>query len=212
MMKERRLILTALITFCLTATLFRVLLINGESPVGTYDAWYDVNDDGRIDILDIVKLTARYGTTGTPINKTELILDLQERVNALEQAQNHVKTLRFYNSTLTTSTSTDWLDAGRFTWTPANCTNNAIIDGACYCQYVGHFEFQVIIDGLVMVGTSWSSDEYQWLPVYEFVMYPNPPPNQINYTISFQIRSLGGSIGVKDVNVLLQVMDGLPPS
>lgn len=49
---------------------------------GEYDPWCDLDDDGDIDIFDIVNIAGRYGTTGTPINKTEL-LELQARVDAL---------------------------------------------------------------------------------------------------------------------------------
>jgi hypothetical protein len=52
-------------------------------PPGVYSPWGDLNDDGIIDIFDIVWLAGRFSTTGTPMNKTEL-LDLEERVVALE--------------------------------------------------------------------------------------------------------------------------------
>lgn len=48
-----------------------------------YDPWYDFDDDGDIDIFDIVDIAARYGTTGTPINKTALLLELAARIDAL---------------------------------------------------------------------------------------------------------------------------------
>ncbi len=34
-----------------------------------YDNWYDINDDGIIDIQDIYTVALRFGTMGTPINK-----------------------------------------------------------------------------------------------------------------------------------------------
>ena len=49
-----------------------------------YDPWRDLNDDGIINIYDVVMVTGIYGSTGTPINKTELLLGLQSRVEALE--------------------------------------------------------------------------------------------------------------------------------
>jgi len=42
-----------------------------------------VNDDGIIDIVDIVSLAIRFGEEGTPINKTELLLELQDRIDSL---------------------------------------------------------------------------------------------------------------------------------
>jgi len=52
-------------------------------PPGEYSPWGDLNDDGNIDIFDIVWLAGRFSTTGTPMNKTEL-LGLEDRVAALE--------------------------------------------------------------------------------------------------------------------------------
>jgi len=49
-----------------------------------YDPWRDLNDDGIINIYDVVMVTGIYGSTGTPINKTELLLDLLDRVETLE--------------------------------------------------------------------------------------------------------------------------------
>ena len=51
---------------------------------GEYDPWYDFDDDGDIDIYDAVDFAQRYGTTGTPINKTELLLELEARIGELE--------------------------------------------------------------------------------------------------------------------------------
>lgn len=52
-------------------------------PPGVYSPWGDLNDDGTIDIFDIVWLAGRFSTTGTPMNKTELV-GLEDRVVALE--------------------------------------------------------------------------------------------------------------------------------
>jgi hypothetical protein len=43
------------------------------SPDGEYSPWGDLNDDGIIDLFDIVWIAGRYDTTGTAINKTELV-------------------------------------------------------------------------------------------------------------------------------------------
>lgn len=41
-----------------------------------YDPWTDINDDGKIDIIDIATVARLFGTTGTPINKTALLQNL----------------------------------------------------------------------------------------------------------------------------------------
>ena len=68
----------------IAAVLFSMLLV-GITSSAPYDPWCDLDDDGDIDIFDIVKIAGAYGTTGTPINKTELLLDLQSRVASLEE-------------------------------------------------------------------------------------------------------------------------------
>ncbi|MGD8566212.1 MAG: hypothetical protein PVF96_07695 [Candidatus Bathyarchaeota archaeon] len=80
---KRDLIVVVLLTFCLTALLFQVLPISSQSA-GDYDPWYDVNDDGTIDMRDIGGMARKFGTSGTPINKTELLLELQSRLDELD--------------------------------------------------------------------------------------------------------------------------------
>jgi len=73
----------------LVATVFAaVLLTMAFTPIssqqtGTYDPWLDMNDDGRIDIKDLAMVAKAYGTLGTPINKTELLLEMKARTDAL---------------------------------------------------------------------------------------------------------------------------------
>ena len=55
-----------------------------SSSASSYDHWKDLNEDGIIDVNDLQSLASAYGTSGDPINKTELLLDLQDRVEALE--------------------------------------------------------------------------------------------------------------------------------
>lgn len=52
-------------------------------PEGEYSPWGDLNDDGSINIFDIVWLAGRYGTTGTPLNVTDLLLELETRMDML---------------------------------------------------------------------------------------------------------------------------------
>lgn len=57
---KRDIVITGLLAFCLTATLFMTATTRSQE----YDPWADLNEDGKIDILDIVGLTTIYGTTG----------------------------------------------------------------------------------------------------------------------------------------------------
>jgi len=80
MITKKELII-ALLTLCLTITLFT--LVPTKSSPGEYDPWIDVNDDGVIELMDFYELSARFGTFGTPVNKTALILELQTKIDSL---------------------------------------------------------------------------------------------------------------------------------
>jgi hypothetical protein len=72
------------ITITLTILLIASFVLVGITSSTPYDPWYDFDDDGDIDIYDIVDIAGRYGTTGTPLNKTEFLLELEARIAALE--------------------------------------------------------------------------------------------------------------------------------
>lgn len=82
-MIRKDLIVAVLLTFCLASTLFIIVPTRSSPGLMDYDHWYDLNDDGIIDMTDIGLLCLKYGTTGTPINKTALLLELQERLDTL---------------------------------------------------------------------------------------------------------------------------------
>jgi hypothetical protein len=72
MVIKKDLIIVVLATFCLVSTMFIVLprsaqnLVSTASALSQYDPWCDINHDGKINILDVVAVTSRYGTTGDP--------------------------------------------------------------------------------------------------------------------------------------------------
>jgi uncharacterized small protein (DUF1192 family) len=43
----------------------------------------DLDDNGQINILDAIDLSNVYGTSGSPINKTSLLLELQDKIDSL---------------------------------------------------------------------------------------------------------------------------------
>jgi hypothetical protein len=50
----------------LTGLLLASMLMVGLTSSASYNPWYDLDDDGDIDIFDIVKIAKMYGTTGEP--------------------------------------------------------------------------------------------------------------------------------------------------
>lgn len=79
---DKKVIIAVLATICLTATLF-IAIPTMSSPGLEYDHWYDINDDGSLDMADISLLIDNFMASGTAINKTALLLELQERLDAL---------------------------------------------------------------------------------------------------------------------------------
>ena len=58
-----------------TLLLASSLLVGVTSSVGVYDPWCDLDDDGDIDIFDIVRIAGIYGTSGDNITKAGLEYD-----------------------------------------------------------------------------------------------------------------------------------------
>jgi hypothetical protein len=64
-MMTKKEIMIVLVAFCLTVTLFGIIPV-GSQRTREYDAWYDVNDDGKIDLKDYYGVGLKYGTEGDP--------------------------------------------------------------------------------------------------------------------------------------------------
>lgn len=73
MVTKRDLIVSVVLTFCLTSMMFIIAETKSASP---YNPWADINGDGKVDPEDLVLLASCYGTSGTPINRTEILLNL----------------------------------------------------------------------------------------------------------------------------------------
>ncbi len=95
MIIKKDLILAVIATFCVTVVLFSIIPINSIPP---YDPWADINDDGKIDMIDMWYEAKLFGALGDPINKTALVLELQT-------AHAHNET---YSTTLETRSGYDW--------------------------------------------------------------------------------------------------------
>jgi hypothetical protein len=86
---RRDIIVTALLTFCLTATLLMVATSRSQE----YDPWADLNEDGIIDIFDVVGVTGIYETTG----------DTTKNVNVMNWPLSYQETVFWQQSTGTYS-------------------------------------------------------------------------------------------------------------
>lgn len=88
---KKNYLLAILVALCLTGILFITMPTRSNPESGKYDAWVDLNDDGVIDIFDAIILANAFGTSGTPINKTDVLIDLQQKVDSLNNTLNELQ-------------------------------------------------------------------------------------------------------------------------
>jgi len=65
-------------TFCLTSIIFLIIPVHSYTPY-TYDPWLDVNDDGKINLVDTFTTDLAYGTTGDPTKNVNVTNWPQDR-------------------------------------------------------------------------------------------------------------------------------------
>jgi uncharacterized coiled-coil protein SlyX len=100
MMIRKDLVVTILAAFCLAMIMFTVIPVGSY---GTYDPWLDYNDDGKIDAKDISLPCLNYASTGTPINKTELLYNVNATfTELLSRIDSLNSTITLLNATVTT--------------------------------------------------------------------------------------------------------------
>jgi len=106
-MKIRKdLVITVLVTFCLTATFF---MTRASWSGGEWDPWVDIKEDGTVDIYDAITLANAYGTSGDT-TKNVTVTNWQPPYKVV----NVVKDLNItWSSTLGDSYSED-IDVGTF--------------------------------------------------------------------------------------------------
>jgi len=66
-----------LVAIMLTALMLALMFIpmSGSQTTVQYDPWADMNDDGKIDMKDIIYEIRLFGTTGNPIDKAAIMCD-----------------------------------------------------------------------------------------------------------------------------------------
>lgn len=159
------------------------------------------------------------------VNKlTDEILQIPEnRSKYVEYCVNTAtfsRRIRFQESKVTANDEGSMFKtAAVFEWIPLNSKGNAIILIACYFRYRCEgegFRFRMSINGAVtspikvLGSNTWTSSH-----VYTNSSFHGEIktfPNQSSYTIEFQFAPQGSSCTayVKDINVLLEVVEGMP--
>ena len=70
MLKRKHIVFVALaLASCLLGSLFYNTITQAQVEPKPYDPWVDINDDGVLDIMDVLEIGIRFGEEGTPINK-----------------------------------------------------------------------------------------------------------------------------------------------
>jgi hypothetical protein len=69
---KKDLIIVALATFCLTATVFMIRPTLSNPGLGEYDAWNDLNGDGIIDMYDAIQFAGTFNTAGDPTKNVKV--------------------------------------------------------------------------------------------------------------------------------------------
>ena len=75
---------SAVVILLLVGSLLYYSIVTAQGP-GDYDLWYDTNDDGKIDMKDIGAMARKFGASGTPLNKTALLLELEQNLTVLRE-------------------------------------------------------------------------------------------------------------------------------
>jgi hypothetical protein len=139
-----------------------------------------------------------------------------------------VETLRFYKPEVQSGNQVGYVPLDLGTWSPKNPTNNAVVNAIFYFQYLTpndtskiRFGLSVGVNGTVtdMTPASSSRTEYSQSKVYVCSL---PNPNSPSYDIQLWFHNHDTTdtgnppvpipVYIKEINVILQVADGLTSS
>jgi hypothetical protein len=67
---NRRGLIILTIALCFAVAMLALVPLVNCPP--EYDPWYDINDDGKIDLKDVYGVSKRFGATGTPLTKASI--------------------------------------------------------------------------------------------------------------------------------------------
>jgi hypothetical protein len=87
---KKDLIIVALATFFLTATLFMIRPTLSNPGIGEYDAWNDLNGDGTIDMYDAINFAGTFNTKGDPTKNVNVTNWLQSEPRMVLYGEGYV--------------------------------------------------------------------------------------------------------------------------
>jgi hypothetical protein len=71
---RKDMIIAVLVIFCLAAIVFTIVPVS-SSGAWPYNPWWDITDDGKIDIDDLARVSGAFGTYGQSIDKASIQYD-----------------------------------------------------------------------------------------------------------------------------------------
>ena len=173
---------------------------------------------------------------GSPWDRVWAAIDtLMGRVDELEQQPANIKYLRFVEDTeyLINFEINDKIKVASFTVSPESDDNNAVLDYNYYFEYKASIpssttlQFQIYIhdaSGVIGDGSSYlgamsihmvsSIPDYRWTQVGRLNINIGqlPVPNQLSYTVEvYAYRDGPGTVWMRNFNIIIELMDGLPP-
>jgi hypothetical protein len=168
--------------------------------------------------LSLVSLSTVEGK-GNPWDAVwNAINDLYSRIDAIEPQEEYIKYIRFYDPS-EHIVDTETLMIATYTITPNNPTNNAILSYHFYFESKGPWtiiDFTILDEhgGHSSTGRdTGSSGSYKWSNVYRVdYMESLPKPNSSVYTVKVTILSGSGPVYIRNLNFMVEYMDGLPPN
>jgi hypothetical protein len=123
MVQKKHLLTFVLTTLTLTVVLFSVLPIR-SGGVSKYDPWLDTDDNGRINMGDVVNVLDAFGSTGTPLEKAAILYD-SGWLNITDKAG------QYFNITHNLNTADLIVDI----------TGRTTLDGGVHQKYFGGTDF-----------------------------------------------------------------------
>jgi hypothetical protein len=111
MVTKKDLVIAVLATFCLTVSLFTIIPTRSLLPTDSvnaskpeYDPWLDYNEDGIVDISDILDTSLAFGSTGDP-TKNVYVVQMSPHIGHTWENE-----YIYWFAGLTTLTTTGWHD------------------------------------------------------------------------------------------------------
>jgi prefoldin subunit 5 len=83
MANRRHLIALVLVTSCLLVTLFGTIPTWSSQSVPEYNPWLDLDDNGKVNIMELLMEAKSFGASGDPINKTALLYNVNDTFTSL---------------------------------------------------------------------------------------------------------------------------------